>query len=50
MLEVLRQASRELHELHGLRGVVHYEGGHDERRERQQLEKANDAPSAAPAI
>jgi hypothetical protein len=40
MLEVLRQASRELHEQR--------EGPHDERRE--QLTKANDAPSTSPAI
>jgi hypothetical protein len=46
MLEVLRRASRELHELNGLTGV-HYQVG---QAKRQQLERANDAPSAAPAI
>jgi hypothetical protein len=46
MLEALRQASRELHQRHGLRGV-HYETG---QAKRQQLERASDAPSVAPAI
>jgi hypothetical protein len=41
-------ASRELHELHGLRDV-HYQAG-QAMRQRQQLERANDAPSVAPAI
>jgi hypothetical protein len=75
MLEALRQASRELHERHGLQGV-HYEAGQESEeheaterkligrlaqhaksgaerktiRELQALERANDAPSAAPAI